>query len=171
MALEAIRRRLPILISREEISRLRVEISRLEGELRSLKEKEAPELKEAERLSQVDLNRLPYPSQGSKVPPVLYKPKPYDEHWYTVAPSAITDKGDHFDLRRFVDFITVIPTVDALIEFDTSFTDTTPVQSAGVALNASLRVRDIRYKSATPGTKGILIVYAYWYKGPGSEVA
>jgi len=92
-----------------------------------------------------------------------FKELPWDQHLFTTAPQPVTIKGDKYDLGRVVDFVMVLPTIDAQIEFDQPVEPVTPVITGGTIFQWNLRVRTIYYKAVSETLQGQLYVFAAWW--------
>jgi hypothetical protein len=89
---------------------------------------------------------------------------PYTGHMFTIAPNPITPTGNSFDLGRIVDYIMVMPTVDAYIDFDVGVSpETTPPVFAGVLFAWNMRAQKIYYQGVNQSTTGKLYVWAAWW--------
>ncbi len=99
------------------------------------------------------------------VPPLISViERPFDGHRFFVAPQKITSTGDKIDLGREVDFVMVMPSIDAQIDFDTQITDQTPVVLGGTVYSHPQRTRVIYFKGTSSTLQGTLSVWAYWWK-------
>jgi len=93
-----------------------------------------------------------------------FKELPWNGHIFDTAPTPITNKGDKYDFGRVVDYVMVVPTIDAQIEFDKSVNPTTPVISGGTTFPWNLRVKTVYYKGVSTTLTGQLYVFAAWWE-------
>ncbi len=99
------------------------------------------------------------------LPPVISViEKPFDDHKFFVATQKITSTGDKVDLGREVDFVMVMPSIDAQIDFDKPITSETPVVLGGTAYSHPQKTRIIYFKGTSSTLQGTLSVWAYWWK-------
>ena len=93
-----------------------------------------------------------------------YMEAPFTGHLFTTATDPITPTGASYDLRHPVDFVMVMPTVDAYIDFDISVNpQVTPPVFAGTLFAWNMRVQRIYYQSVNVSTTGKLYVWAAWW--------
>jgi len=89
---------------------------------------------------------------------------PFTGHAFTIAQNPISPTGNSFDLGRTVDYIMVMPTVDAYIDFDVGVSpETTPPIFAGTLFSWNMRVQKIYYQSVNQSSTGKLYIWAAWW--------
>jgi hypothetical protein len=91
------------------------------------------------------------------------KDRPYDGHLFAVAAEALTNKGNSTDIGRPADFVMVLPSIDAQLEFDKSVEASTPVVSGGTLYRHPQRVRKIFHKASSATLAGTVSFWAYWW--------
>lgn len=89
--------------------------------------------------------------------------KPFDGHHFFVATQKITSLGDRVDLGRDVDFVMVMPSIDAQIDFDTAINNQTPVVLGGTAYSHPEKTRTIYFKGTSTTLTGTLSIWEYWW--------
>jgi hypothetical protein len=99
----------------------------------------------------------------SQVAVQQFMEKPWTGHKFVVAPQDITSDGATFSLGRTVDYVMVMPTVDAYIEFDTGVSDSTPPVPGGTLFAWNMQVSTISYKALSDTLKGKLYIWAAWW--------
>ncbi len=99
------------------------------------------------------------------VPPVLsIIQKPFDGHKFFVSYKKITSTGNKIDLDREADFVMVMPSIDAQIDFDNEVSDQTPVVPGGTVFSHPHKTSKIYFKGTSKTSEGTLSVWAYWWK-------
>jgi len=89
--------------------------------------------------------------------------RPFSGHNFFVAAEELNNTGARTDLGRVVDFVMVMPTIDAQIDFDNDIKASTPVVSGGTIFRWNLRVRTIYHKAVSTTLTGQLYVWVAWY--------
>jgi hypothetical protein len=122
-------------------------------------------------LSRAGLERVPATTQEAfmslaQVLAVGVKERPYDGHSYFIAAEPLNATGNDTDIGRTVDFLMILPSIDAQIDFDDQpIKQSTPTVSGGTILKHPVRSRVIHHKAVSTTLKGTLSVFAYWWNG------
>jgi len=91
------------------------------------------------------------------------KDRPYDGHLFAVASEPLNAQGNTTDIGRPADFIMVLPSIDAQLEFDKSVDSATPVVSGGTLYKHPQRVRKINHKATSTTLVGTVSYWSYWW--------
>ncbi len=91
------------------------------------------------------------------------KERSFDGHRFAVATESLNNTGNSTDIGRVVDFVMVVPSIDAQIELDNAIESSTPVVSGGTVFRQPIRCRVINHKAVSTTLEGTISYWAYWF--------